>query len=141
MNYLLWISFVNFSILIAEAVNIGIFNTKPLSRFIEIKKGDVMIGDDVINNSESYMLESSARGQNVTITANHNAGVFYAIQSMLSLLSADKQLPQVSIADVPRFAVSWSCRSISLDRSNEWPKCYHVAVYLYCPCSLTFALR
>lgn len=56
------------------------------------------------SSSETYQLQVDASEQLITITGAGNAGVFYGVQTLLSLVDYQGSVPQVSIKDSPRFA-------------------------------------
>lgn len=63
--------------------------------------------DSTLSSAESYRLDISA--DNILITGSDLAGLFYGIQSMLSLIPANQSgstlnLPQLRAIDAPRFA-------------------------------------
>ena len=52
---------------------------------------------------ESYHLQVYASEQLINITGTGSAGVFYGVQTLLSLMDDQGVVPQVSIKDSPRF--------------------------------------
>lgn len=82
-----------------------------LTDFFKTKKIEVNSGSQIkfsiIQNdslgNEGYTLSVNEAG--VSITAGAEAGLFYGVQSLIQLISADgKQIPYVEITDYPRFA-------------------------------------
>lgn len=73
----------------------------------QLQQRIVLLVDAKVESSEGYQLSIS--DNSILIRAHDNAGAFYGIQSLLSLLpasiSAQKyQLPQLHVSDSPRFA-------------------------------------
>lgn len=56
------------------------------------------------SSSESYQLQANASEQFIKITGTGNAGVFYGVQTLLSLMDDQGLVPEVSIQDSPRFS-------------------------------------
>ena len=56
------------------------------------------------SSSESYQLQVNASEQFIKITGTGNAGVFYGVQTLLSLMNDQGLVPEVSILDSPRFS-------------------------------------
>lgn len=52
---------------------------------------------------EAYQICVSAKDDRVTIQGTSAAGVFYGIQTFLSLRTPDCRVPEVKIQDAPRF--------------------------------------
>ncbi|XP_064604259.1 chitobiase-like isoform X2 [Liolophura sinensis] len=52
---------------------------------------------------EAYQIRVSAEDDQVTIQGTNPAGVFYGIQTFLSLWNPDGRVPEVKIQDAPRF--------------------------------------
>jgi hexosaminidase len=82
-----------------------------LTDFLKTKKIEVSTGSQIklaiVQNdslgNEGYTLSVNKAG--VSITAGDEAGLFYGVQSLIQLISADgKQIPYVEITDYPRFA-------------------------------------
>ncbi|CAC5362530.1 HEXA_B [Mytilus coruscus] len=56
-----------------------------------------------ISSTEGYTLSVNPSAKWVTIGGKTNTGVFYGVQSLLSLLSRGNSIPQIEIRDEPRF--------------------------------------
>lgn len=65
--------------------------------------GEVKIGGVKNDNREAYSLQVDAIKNSVTITGNSAKGVFYGVQSLLSLSEPDGLVPHVTINDAPRY--------------------------------------
>lgn len=62
----------------------------------------LLLSDTILTN-EGYMLITDPSLKEVNITGKTSAGVFYGIQTLLSLLSNGNELPKIEIKDQPRF--------------------------------------
>ena len=58
----------------------------------------------VQSSSESYQLQVNPSEQLIKITGTGNAGVFYGVQTLLSIMEDQGSVPEVSIKDSPRFS-------------------------------------
>lgn len=67
-----------------------------------------------VTSAEGYILRMSNRI--ITIQALSEAGLFYAVQTLLQLAAEDNSLPQVTITDSPRFPY----RGMHLDVSRHF---------------------
>jgi hexosaminidase len=72
----------------------------PASKTIELSIGDVI---NPVGSMEAYVLAVDAVSSKITITGNSPAGVFYAIQTLLSLSHPDGIVPNITVKDWPRF--------------------------------------
>ena len=72
-------------------------------RKINLNLGEVKIGGVKTDNKEAYSLQVDAGTNSITITGNSAMGVFYGVQSLLSLSEPDGLVPQVTINDAPRY--------------------------------------
>ena len=72
-------------------------------RKIHLNLGEVKIGGVKNNNNEAYSLQVDTAKHGITITGNSGKGVFYGIQSLLSLSEPDGLVPHVTINDAPRY--------------------------------------
>ena len=70
---------------------------------MELKLGEVKIRGVKSDNEEAYSLQVDAGKHRILITGNSGTGVFYGIQSLLSLYEPDGLVPQVTINDAPRY--------------------------------------
>ncbi|XP_029633571.1 beta-hexosaminidase-like isoform X1 [Octopus sinensis] len=79
---------------------------KPLNRYIEldIKPVKVTINGKLQEKAEAYTLEVVPGKEYIKITGQDAAGVFYGIQSLMSLTSDNYIIPKSNITDAPRFA-------------------------------------
>ncbi len=59
--------------------------------------------DSSIETPESYSIVSDYDRSMITVKGSDNAGVFYGIQSILSLAAADGTVPHGQVTDQPRF--------------------------------------
>ena len=92
---------------------------KSAFRRIELKIGEVKIGGVKSNNEEAYNLQVDAINQYIIITGCSRAGVFWGIQSLLSLSEPNGMVPHVTINDSPRYGY----RGMELDVGrNFMPK-------------------
>lgn len=65
---------------------------------------------------ESYVLKVNNSKEMITITGHGNAGVFYGIQTLFSLLNSESEVPQVLVKDWPRF----SYRGLMIDVARNF---------------------
>jgi len=72
-------------------------------RKINLNLGEVKIGGVKTDNKEAYSLQVDAGTNSIIITGNSAMGVFYGVQSLLSLSEPDGLVPQVTINDAPRY--------------------------------------
>jgi len=72
-------------------------------RKLHLNLGEVKIGGVKNDNREAYSLQVDAIKNTVTITGNSAKGVFYGVQSLLSLSEPDGLVPHVTINDAPRY--------------------------------------
>lgn len=77
----------------------------PLRSFrqIHLKVDEIKIAGITSESKEAYMLEVNAETQKITITGQSRVGVYYGIQSLLSLSEPEGVVPKVIINDSPRF--------------------------------------
>ena len=88
-------------------------------RQIHLKNDVIKIGGVISESKEAYMLEVNAETQKITITGQSRVGVYYGIQSLLSLSQPEGMVPNVIINDSPRFEY----RGMELDVArNFMPK-------------------
>ena len=59
--------------------------------------------NNTILTNEGYTLIINPSLKEINITGMTSAGIFYGIQTLLSLLSNGNELPQIEIKDQPRF--------------------------------------
>lgn len=78
-------------------------HTKSSFRQIHVNIGDVKIKGVKSTSSEAYSLKTNPHSQSVTIVGQSVKGVFYGIQSLLSISDRDMKAPQVTINDAPRY--------------------------------------
>ncbi len=83
---------------------------KSLSR-LNIRLKDTLPG---VSSPEGYVLRVSGKG--ITIEATGEAGLFYGLQTLLSLKEAGTEIPFVEITDEPRFGY----RGLMLDVSRHF---------------------
>lgn len=69
----------------------------PHNRYIKIDF------DYSVNTPEYYTMISDVDRETITIKGSDNAGVFYGIQTVLSLASVDGTVPHGQVTDQPRF--------------------------------------
>ena len=72
-------------------------NRAPANRYI------LLDFDSSLKIQESYTLDSDYDKQTILIEGSDNAGVFYGIQTILSLAAADGTVPHGQVTDQPRF--------------------------------------
>uniref|UniRef100_A0A0L8GMR0 beta-N-acetylhexosaminidase n=1 Tax=Octopus bimaculoides TaxID=37653 RepID=A0A0L8GMR0_OCTBM len=80
--------------------------TKPINRYIELemKPFKVKINGKLQDKPEAYILEVNSEKEYIKITGQDAPGVFYGIQSLMSLTSDNYTIPKSNIKDAPRFA-------------------------------------
>lgn len=64
--------------------------------------GGIDIQGTFNNNSEAYSLEVDAVGEIITIRGNKPAGIFYGVQSLMSI-TKNGWVPEITIQDAPRY--------------------------------------
>lgn len=72
-------------------------------RQIHLKIGEVQIARVKSSSQEAYTLQVNADSQSIVITGQSRIGVFYGVQSLLSLSEPDGMVPHVTINDAPRY--------------------------------------
>ena len=72
-------------------------------RQIRLNIGEVKIDGIKSSSTESYRLQVDASAQSIAITGQSQVGVFYGIQSLLSLNEPDGMVPHLTINDAPRY--------------------------------------
>ncbi|CAH3143871.1 unnamed protein product [Pocillopora meandrina] len=72
-------------------------------RKLELKMGEVQIGGVRSDSKEAYSLKVDSSKHCISIIGNSPTGVFYGIQSLLSLNEPDGLVPHVAINDAPRY--------------------------------------
>jgi hexosaminidase len=87
---------------ISAALNLAVIppDQTPASHTIELSIGDV---SNPIGSMEAYILTVDAASSKITLTGNTRAGVFYAIQTLISLSYPDGEVPHITVTDWPRF--------------------------------------
>lgn len=78
-------------------------NHMSFFRQIHLKIDVIKIAGGISESKEAYMLEVNAETQKITITGQSRAGVYYGIQSLLSLSQPEGMVPKIIIKDSPRF--------------------------------------
>ena len=73
----------------------------PSSRYVSLEAQDGIVAPS--NNTEAYVMEVSADLEVVTLLGNSPAAVFYAAQSLLSLMSLNGSVESCQVLDFPRF--------------------------------------
>ena len=68
-----------------------------------IQLDEVMLNNTILEEAESYQLDISPGDQVINITGLYPSGVFYGIQSLLSLYSMDTEIPAGLVVDYPRY--------------------------------------
>ena len=89
---------------------------KPDTHFITLETGDVTVGGKVSTVSESYRIEVDADTPSVRIVGRDKAGVFYGVQTLISLANDSRGIPAGHIADQPRYHY----RGLLLDVSRNF---------------------
>ena len=72
-------------------------------RQIHLKIGEVQIARVKSSSQEAYTLQVNADSQSIVITGQSRIGVFYGVQTLLSLSEPDGMVPHVTINDAPRY--------------------------------------
>lgn len=94
---------------------------QPKDKFIVLKKAKLDFAKDMdeLIQSEAYMLQISDKTQTIELTAQGMAGMFYGIQSLLSLVTLTDSgaiVPTVFIEDAPRYPY----RGLQLDVARNF---------------------
>ena len=84
---------------------IKIVTDRPNVKYIALELGTLpdSLTNKVSSIDEAYTLDMDLDNLSVVIKAQSATGIFYGIQSLISLLSVTKVPPKVSIVDGPRF--------------------------------------
>ena len=72
-------------------------------RQIKLKIGEVNIAGVKSDSKEAYSLQVNADSHGIEITGQSPVGVFYGVQSLLSLSEPDHMVPHLTINDAPRY--------------------------------------
>jgi len=72
----------------------------PTSNTVYLFLGSV---NNPVNSDESYLLTINTVASNITIVGVSSAGVFYGIQTLISLSYPDGMVPDGTVIDWPRF--------------------------------------
>ena len=103
--------------------------TLPVTRNRHLHTNDIYLGYDHTNRPEGAY-NMTIDDQEIRIAGEDDAGVFYALQSLLQLLPAQKvgalTVPQVRINDTPRFAY----RGMHLDVARHFFTVAQVKKYI-----------
>lgn len=77
----------------------------PQKKFIFLKVDNLKLNG--VSNSEDYEIEMSAFGETIIVQGASPAGVFYGVQSLLSMIQGDSNsgyiIPVTFINDGPRY--------------------------------------
>ncbi|OWF40739.1 uncharacterized protein LOC110463418 [Mizuhopecten yessoensis] len=91
---------------LADMFNLSITSTRPSAKYIEYQKEAVLVRNSDIVHSEAYKVAIDAENDVIILTANQNAGAFYAMKTLHALSSAiqtGRELPNGTVEDGPRF--------------------------------------
>jgi hexosaminidase len=83
----------------AAGLNLSLTSTAPSSRSIHLSLGTV---EGSNGSDEAYKLTIDAQS-NITIVGPSAAGVFYGVQTLISLAYTDGKVPTGTITDWPRY--------------------------------------
>lgn len=83
----------------ADGLNLTLTSTAPSSRSIRLMLGTV---EGASGSDESYKLTIDT-ASNITIVGQTAAGVFYGVQTLISLAYTDGKVPNGTIIDWPRY--------------------------------------
>jgi len=72
-------------------------------RQIQLRIGEVNVAGVKSEDKEAYTLQVNANSESIVITGQSRVGVFYGVQSLLSLNEPDGMVPHVTINDAPRY--------------------------------------
>ena len=79
-------------------------SSAPSDKYIWLKVGDVTNSQGgAINTDESYNVIIDDANSNVDVIGKDTSGVFYGVQSLLSIIGSDGSTPSGRITDYPRF--------------------------------------
>lgn len=96
-----------FCFLFEDKYNMKITNTNQTSavKTINLATGnpDVTLDGKKSTSPDAYSVTINANKHHITITGKKESGVFYGIQSLLSLAGDDGIAPSVEIKDAPRY--------------------------------------
>lgn len=100
----------------SEQLNIQLIQRKRKPReFIELKIGIVHIKNKSVENDEAYNLKVDPQEKAITITGNTPKGVFWGIQSLLSIMN-NGEVPWLAVEDCPRYEY----RGLSIDVARNF---------------------
>ncbi|XP_013390455.1 uncharacterized protein LOC106158882 [Lingula anatina] len=75
----------------------------PQQKAIILREGNVQV-DGLGSSTEAYSIAISDSNKNVEIQSASAPGIFYGIQTLLSLITPDNKLPKIAVKDAPRYA-------------------------------------
>lgn len=91
--------------LFPEKLHIRKIDMAPQKKFIFLKVDNLKLNG--VSNTEDYEIEMSAFGETIIVQGASPAGVFYGVQSLLSLIQGDSNsgyiIPVTFINDGPRY--------------------------------------
>jgi len=99
-----------------EKLKIQLIRTgRPSRKVIELKIGVIDIKDENSDSNEAYSMEVDPSKEAVKIVGKTPRGVFWGIQSFLSVVNEGKA-PQVTVKDAPRYEY----RGLSIDVARNF---------------------
>lgn len=91
--------------ILSEKLHIRKIDMAPQKKFIFLKVDNLKLNG--VSNSEDYEIEMSAFGETIIVQGASPAGVFYGVQSLLSMIQGDSNsgytIPVTFINDGPRY--------------------------------------
>lgn len=83
----------------SDKLNMKIVAAEPADKSVKFIKGN-----PTENDPEAYDLNIDTERKQITVTANMAAGIFYGVQSLISLAQGnDDRLAKMTIKDKPRY--------------------------------------
>ena len=88
---------------LAESLGLLLQRETPSNHYIIMETGDVILAGATTTTPESYRIEVDGDKPSVRIVGRDKAGVFYGVQTLISLALDKRGIPTGHISDQPRY--------------------------------------